>query len=68
MAYNIENSSRKKGKKQYMIFEYILLFLSIYSLVKIIIEEFLTKVILNRISYKSQQNEFIKYINYIKNN
>lgn len=51
----------KKGKNSNMIFYYILLFLSLYFLVKIIIEEVITKIILNRISYKDLKNEFIKH-------
>ena len=38
---------------------YILLFLSTYFLVKMIIEEIITKIILNKTSYKNSLNEFI---------
>lgn len=53
----------EKGKNSNMIIHYILLFLSTYFLIKIIIEEIITKIILNKISYKNSLNEFIRYSN-----
>ena len=60
--------TEKKGKNINMIFCYISLFLSIYFLVKMSIEQIITKIILKRISYKSTINEFLKYTKQQKNN